>query len=259
MRAGVVDLVGARADDVEVAQEVCAQAGRGGLVAQQPLADQLGLAVRRLGGRRGVLGDQVGRRGADGRGAGGEDHEACRRRRPASPRAADDRAGDVLLVGVQRRAAPTTPAYLNPARWTTPVTGCSSSAAAHERRGRGSSPSTNGTRRGRTRGGRWRGRRGRPADARRPGTRAARGRRCSRHRRSRRGRASHGAATLAARPRSRARPGVQVRYPGPMRTACSLASRSDDRRPDPTRAATLLSGGFFVPETTTRRQNARDR
>ena len=102
MRAGVAQLRGARADHVEVAQRRVGQRGRLGLVAQQPLPDQLRLPVRRLRPGRALLGDQVGVRGAVDRGAGGEDDplDAVR----GHPLQQDDGAGDVLGVGVQRAA-----------------------------------------------------------------------------------------------------------------------------------------------------------
>ena len=100
VRAGVAQLRGARADHVEVAQRRVRERGRLGLIAQQPLPDQLRLPVRRLRPGRALLGDQVGVRGAVDRGAGGEDDPldaVC-----GHPLQQDDRAGDVLGVGVQR-------------------------------------------------------------------------------------------------------------------------------------------------------------
>ena len=64
----------AGAGDVEVAQGGPPQGLRRGQVAQHPLADQLGLAVRADRDRHGRLVDQLDRRLAVDRGAGGEQH-----------------------------------------------------------------------------------------------------------------------------------------------------------------------------------------
>ena len=65
VRAGVAQVVIARANNIEISQRGVAQrrwVGRGGagLVAKQPLADQLGFAVRGLRMRRLLFADQVG-------------------------------------------------------------------------------------------------------------------------------------------------------------------------------------------------------
>ena len=100
VRARVVQVGGRGADDVEVPQRRVTQAGGDGLVAQQPLADQLGLAVRRLGGGRRLLGHEarVGR--AVDRGARREDHRVDALRAHGLEQVRGAR--DVLLVRVQR-------------------------------------------------------------------------------------------------------------------------------------------------------------
>ena len=100
VRARVEHLGRAGSDDVEVAQARVRETGGARLVGEQPLADELRLAVRRFGMLRGRLGDEVdvgravhggARREHDAVDAlrlhGGEQHR---------------RAGHVLLVGVQR-------------------------------------------------------------------------------------------------------------------------------------------------------------
>ena len=76
------------------------ESGGDPLVAHQPLADQLGLAVRRLGRRRGLLGHQFDLRGAVDGGARREHHPV----HAGLLHGAEQHPGalDVLRVGVQR-------------------------------------------------------------------------------------------------------------------------------------------------------------
>jgi hypothetical protein len=102
VRAGVVEVVVPRADDVEVPERGVRQRGDAADVAQQPLADELALAVRRLRQRGGGLGDDVDVRRPEDAGAGRE-HDLVDARLE-HPLDEDLGADDVLPVGVQRAA-----------------------------------------------------------------------------------------------------------------------------------------------------------
>src|SRR5665648_1024614 len=104
VRARVVQVGAARAHHVEVPQRGVPQRGGGlgcrvRLVGQQPLADQLALAVRGLRGGGGVLGHEVGVRCAVHGSTGGEHERAHPGLLHRGQQA--ERADDVLHVGVQ--------------------------------------------------------------------------------------------------------------------------------------------------------------